>query len=359
MSWETINPRQLVTEEIAAGGGWVNSHTHIDRSYIINAANWGKTADPLHVKWDHPDEFKARASVGDIVGHMSQVIENQLAQGVQALGSFIDCDSVVRDKNLRAAEKLKERYGRDIRLKFMNQPIKGLMDPVERAWFEEAADYVDIIGGLPERDSGAHHETDHSAEHLDIIFDIARARGKALHIHGDQLNQPSQRDTEQVIAKTIEYDYQGNVSLVHCISLAAQAKAYRQAVYDQLREQDISVISCPTAWIDCRRNETLAPTHNAITPVDEMLAAGVRVALGTDDIADIYKPFNDGDMWTELRFLLEANHLYDIAALARIATVNGLHVLGLEAGAAIEAVPGGELDAAAETPVRGLARKAG
>lgn len=332
MNWETIDPKQLVTDEVTARGGWVNSHAHIDRSYIINQANWGRTADPLRVKWNLTDEFKASASVGEIVGHMSQVVENQLSQGAQALGSFIDCDSVVKDKSLLAAQELKERYGQDIQLTFMNQPIKGLVDPVERAWFEAAADYVDIIGGLPEKDNADHHETDRSAEHLDIIFGIARARDKRLHIHADQLNQPSQRDTEQVIAKTVEHDYQGMVSLVHCISLAAQAKAYRQAIYDQLREHDISVIACPTAWIDCQRNETLAPTHNAITPVDEMLEAGVRVAIGTDNIADIYKPFSDGDMWTELRFLLEANHFYDIAALARIATVNGLHVLGLEAG---------------------------
>jgi cytosine/adenosine deaminase-related metal-dependent hydrolase len=61
-----------------------------------------------------------------------------------------------------------------------------------------------------------------------------------------------------------------------------------------------------------------------------MIPAGVRVALGTDDIADIYKPFSDGDMWTELRFLLEATHLYDIDALTEIATTNGLKALYLE-----------------------------
>jgi hypothetical protein len=37
-----------------------------------------------------------------------------------------------------------------------------------------------------------------------------------------------------------------------------------------------------------------------------------------------------------LRFLLEANHLYEIADLARIATANGMHVLGLEADAGSE-----------------------
>jgi hypothetical protein len=34
-------------------------------------------------------------------------------------------------------------------------------------------------------------------------------------------------------------------------------------------------------------------------------------------------------MWTELRFLLEAQRMYDIDVLADIATVSGLKVLGL------------------------------
>lgn len=330
MSWENINPRDELENMVCENGGWVNSHAHIDRSYIINRDNWAKTGDSLQVKWSHTDQFKATASIETIAGHMSRAIEGQLEQGTQAMGSFIDCDSVVRDKNIRAAELVKDRYGGDIQLVFMNQPIKGLMDPTERSWFEEAAEFVDIIGGLPERDGNPGKENDQSDEHFDIIFDIAKQLDKPLHIHVDQMNDPSQRDTERAIQKTRENGYMGKVTLIHCISLAAQQKEYRERMYRELIEQDIGVISCPTAWIDCRRNEILAPTHNSITPVEEMTEAGVRVAIGTDNIADIYKPFSDGDMWTELKFLLEATHYYDLKQLGKIATVNGLQVLGLQ-----------------------------
>lgn len=331
MSWQQINPKQILLEKIKANGGWVNAHTHIDRSYIINDQNYAKTADPLHLKWDHPDEFKKKVTVEDIVRHMSQVVENQLRQGVQALGSFIDCDSVVKDKNLKAAQILRDKYKDQIEIKFIHQPIKGLFaNPDDRKWFEEAASFVDIIGGLPERDSELKLGQNRKAEHLDILFETAKKNGnKPLHVHVDQLNDPAQRDTELLVQKTKQHSYAGKVAAIHCISLAAQPKEYRQTVYKQLAEQNITVVACPSAWIDARRNETLAPTHNSVTPVEEMLPFGVRVALGTDDIADIYKPFSDGDMWTELRFLLEATHLYDIEALAEIATTNGLKALDL------------------------------
>ncbi len=328
MAWQSINPKEILLDKIRAKG-WVNTHTHIDRSYIINDENYVKTGDSLELKWDHPDEFKAKMSVEDIVGHMSQVIDNQLKQGVQALGSFIDCDSVVKDKNLKAADIIKTNYKGQIQLKFIHQPIKGLMDATERQWFEEAASYVDIIGGLPERDSKLKIGVDRKAEHLDILFETAKKHTKPLHVHVDQLNDPEQRDTELLINKTREHGYSGKVSAIHCISLAAQKKSYREKIYKQLVEQDITVIACPSAWIDSRRSEVLVPGHNSVTPIDEMIPAGVRVALGTDDIADIYKPFSDGDMWTELRILLEACHFYDMDALSDIATTNGRKALGI------------------------------
>ena len=330
MSWQQINPRQTLEDKIKANGGWVNAHTHIDRSYIVNWDNWEKTSDSLEVKWDHPDEFKAKVSVEEIVQHMSQVIDNQLAQGVQALGSFIDCDSVVKDKNLQAADKLRDKYkDSPIQIKFIHQPIKGLMNETERKWFEEAASFVDIIGGLPERDSELKLGEDKKAEHLDILFETAKKHDKPLHIHIDQLNDPTQRDTELLIDKTREHEYKGKVAAVHCISVAAQEKSVREAIYSGLVEQDITVIACPSAWIDSRRSEQKAVRHNTVTSIDEMVPAGVRVALGTDDIADIYKPFSDGEMWTELRFLLEATHFYDIDKLTEIASVNGARALFL------------------------------
>ena len=94
-------------------------------------------------------------------------------------------------------------------------------------------------------------------------------------------------------------------------------------------DADLSFVSCPTAWIDHRRSEKLSVTHNAITPIDEMVPLGLTVAIGSDNICDIYKPFSDGNMVTELRFLLEATHFYNIEDLVDIATTNGRKVIGL------------------------------
>jgi cytosine/adenosine deaminase-related metal-dependent hydrolase len=116
---------------------------------------------------------------------------------------------------------------------------------------------------------------------------------------------------------------------VHGISIAAHPKSYREEVYKMCLDAGLSFVACPTAWIDARREETMAPSHNAVTPVDEMIPRGIVVAIGCDNVCDLYKPFADGDMLTELRVLLESTHFYDTAELVRIAVDNGRKVLGL------------------------------
>ena len=95
------------------------------------------------------------------------------------------------------------------------------------------------------------------------------------------------------------------------------------------KDAGLSFISCPSAWIDHPRREDLVPSHNATTPVDELLEHDLTVAIGSDNIHDIYKPYSDGDMMFELRMLLEACKIYDEEQLIKIATHNGKKVLGL------------------------------
>lgn len=325
----SIDPKQILLDKIKSQGGWVNAHAHIDRAYILDQDNFKLTNAPLEEKWRLPDEYKAKATVDNIYGNMARVLENMVSQGVRAIGSFIDVDPVIEDKAIKAAIKARDNFKDKIEIKFINQVVKGVIDPEARKWFDIGAEFADIIGGLPEKDAGR------EAEHLDVLFNAGKQNGgKMLHVHIDQYNSPDQRDTELLVKKTIEYNYQNKVVAIHCISVGAQPKNYRQQLYKKMKDAGIMVVVCPCGWIDnswvaSQEADVIGPIHNAIAPVKEMIAAGLTVAIGTDNIQDIYKPFNDGDMWTELRFLLETSHFYDIEALTNIASDNGLKVLGL------------------------------
>ena len=158
---------------------------------------------------------------------------------------------------------------------------------------------------------------------------LSARSGLPLHVHVDQNNTASEVETEMLARATMRYGLEGRVVAVHGISIACHPKKYRQEVYKMCKDAGIVFVTCPTAWIDSRRTELLSPTHNAITPVDEMLNYDIPVALGTDNIHDIYKPYSTGDMSIELKFLLEATHIYDHDALFDIAVTNGQKILDL------------------------------
>ena len=187
-------------------------------------------------------------------------------------------------------------------------------------------DKIDIIGSLPGADKGQ------EKEHLETVLMLGNIFEKRVHVHVDQLNTAKEKETELLARLTMEMGMEDKVTAVHAISLACHPKWYREEVYKMCKDAGLSFISCPTAWIDARRTEELAPTHNAITPVDELLQHDLVVALGSDNIHDVYKPYSTGDMRTELKFLLEATHIYDQPTLIKIARENGLEVIGLNDG---------------------------
>jgi len=318
-----FNLREHIVRKIVANGGWSNVHAHIDRAYTMTQENFGMYQAPLRAKWDLVDHMKRESSVDDITDRMSRAIEMMLAQGVTTLGTFIDVDSVIEDKAIKAASIVRERYKSDIAIKFINQVLKGVLDPKAREWFDIGAEFVDIIGGLPGKDIG------HEEAHIEILLEAGKRMGKMVHVHTDQLNTASEKETELLAHKTIEFGMEGRVVAIHGISIAAHHKAYRDSLYELLKKADMTIVSCPTAWIDNSRTEELAPTHNAITPVDELVKAGVRVAIGTDNINDLFVPHIDGDMWTELRLMLAACRFTDIDELVKIATTNGRIAIGL------------------------------
>ncbi len=318
--------RETLLQKIAANGGWTNSHAHIDRAYTITEENYALANKLRSEKWTLNDELRRNSTVDQIYDRMAKAIERMLEQGVTSLGSFIDVDCNVKDKAIQAAQRVREKYKSDMTIKFLNQSSNGLFNDAKesRKWFEVGAEFVDIIGGLLKAD------VDRAPEHLDILLGTAKRLGKMVHVHIDELNTPEEKETELLARKTIEHALQGRVVGIHSISINAHPLEYRESVYKLVKEAEMMFIACPVSWLNERRSEVLTPTHNPVTPIDEMIPRGITVGLGTDNIADIWMPFNNADMWMDLRVLLEAAHYYHLDELVNVATKNGRKILGIK-----------------------------
>merc|ERR1711920_153638 len=88
----------------------------------------------------------------------------------------------------------------------------------------------------------------------------------------------------------------------------------------------IGIVICPSAALSMKMLPMQAPLHNSIGPFVKLKAAGVRTHLGIDNIADLFMPIVDGDMWTEARMLMETCRFYDLEQVADWATTPPLHI---------------------------------
>ena len=322
------NPLYELNCKIWQQGGFVNSHAHLDRAFTVTPENMKSVVyNHLHEKWKYIDEYKRNATEEDFYKNITSALNSQQSLCTSHCMSFIDIDTVVGFKAIDAANRARE-YAKALGIEFKVacQTLKGISDRESQSLIITALEdnMIDIIGSLPGADKG------NEDKHMDFILMLGAAYGKRVHVHVDQLNTASEKETEMLARKTIEHGMEGKVTAVHSISLACHPKKYREEVYKMSIDAGLSFIACPTAWIDARRTEEMAPIHNAVTPVDELIKHGLTVALGSDNIHDVYKPFSTGDMRTELKFLLESTHIYDEPALIKIARQSGLEVCGFK-----------------------------
>merc|ERR1712100_320963 len=127
---------------------------------------------------------------------------------------------------------------------------------------------------------------------------------------------------------------QGRVYGIHSISVSAKEESEQDRIIALCKEADVGIVICPSAALSMKMLPMKSPLHNSIGPFVKLREAGVRTYLGIDNIADLFMPVVDGDMWTEARMLMEACRHYDFDEVADWATTPPLHIV--KEGAAVK-----------------------
>jgi cytosine/creatinine deaminase len=321
---ETERERLAITSEpwnlkreflnlVSEYGGFASYHAHFDKAYLISMDNLQLGQVDMQKKWELYKYLKENYTHEDLVKRISRGVEAMITQGVTHCRTLVDADSTVKLMPVQAAREVKEKYKSRIRMEIGTQPLQGVIDPESRKCFIEACELADCVGGLPSKDRPM------PEKHIDILMGIAKDLGKRLDVHVDQENNPFESETELLALKTIEHGLEGRVSAVHAISLAAKPKVEQDRIIRVMKDAGLTVIVCPSAALSMKQLEVPAPLHNSIAPLAALLDAGVRVVLGVDNIADLFMPLVDGDMWFECRLLMEATRFYDIKSVAQLA----------------------------------------
>tara|TARA_Y100000741_G_scaffold240150_1_gene183889 strand:- start:3696 stop:4631 length:936 start_codon:yes stop_codon:yes gene_type:complete len=296
---------------------WTCHHLHIDKSNTISPYLLNESVKHMKNKWFYMRNIKKNYTKDDLKKRMLNTTKNLVSQGCYKIRTFIDIDSIVGLTALKAANEVKQFWRKhNVNLQIGTQLLEGLETQENIDLFDKACYYVDFIGCLPSRDKIPE-------KHLEIVFDKAKELNLDIEAHLDQLNIPSEKETELFCDFVEKYKFHGRARAIHSISLACHPIDYQHKIAKKLSELNIGVIICPSAAISMtQHNEFIAPIHNSIAPVKILLENNVKIGLGVDNIQDIFVPFCDGNLQFELRLLAEAERIYDINTLINIASNN-------------------------------------
>lgn len=335
-------------------GGLVNAHSHLDIAYILDlpgvAARLGRYVTgnvsrsgelPLRTKIDELDLLLRQsdehaATLGE---RLSRAVADFQAQGCHAARTCFTVGTELAIGPLEEAAAIRDRLRGSFTLQLTALPLRSLAALAEWRHFSEVcgSGLIDVVGGLPQSEPGD------PREYLDHLLDLAGSLDKPTEVHVDEYLAADERETEALASAAAAARRRGfsrGIAAVHAVTLAAHPPDYRKRVAARLAEADVAVVTCPRAAISMQDLNVASYLHNAIAPIRDLLGAGVTVAIGTDNIRDIFVPLSGGSLVEEADFLAEATRIYDLDRLADMASRNGAAVLGLpwpQAGVATDA----------------------
>jgi cytosine deaminase len=326
---------------IASKGGIVNAHLHLDRAGTLNTiaedpvsqtssvaeisslslASKHRLISAIHESPDYePDRLKKRVEF-----FLDQIV----SAGTRRAETLVDVTlDRVKLSALDVFIDLKRQYAGKLDLQVGAYSPLGFTAAEPARWdlLLAGAHRADFIGSLPERDDRIDY-TDHIGfdEHCLRIIGLSAEQKKSIHIHVDQRNDPRENGTERVITAVqqlgISWDptQEPMIWLIHVISPSTYDEPRFEAILAALAELNIGVICCPSAALSMRQLRPIRiPAYNSIARVLEMLAAGIYVRLGSDNICDIPSPSGTCDLLNEIFVLSNALRYYDVDILASL-----------------------------------------
>ncbi len=341
-------PEHSGQTEIDAGNklvipGFVNSHTHLDKADLLSRMRPDQFGGTLDENRRLIREFKENYTIPGMKERAGNVVREMVRQGTTAIRTQVDIDLTAKLLPLTAICELKEEYDGIVDMEICAFPQEGVLKPGTRELLEEAltpTDHrlkggADLLGGLPLVEKTGEEQK----RHINILFEIAKKHDRGLEVQIDESNDPEDFMLPYLAQKTIEEGYEGRVSATHCISLSKVCDETARETIEKVKEAGINIIVTPSCNLitNFPDRQGFRP-YNSITRVKDLVENGINVAMGTDNIRDIFYPLGNGSMIREMHVLATTTRMSgieDIAHLLSIASLNGARIMGLDYGVVI------------------------
>lgn len=312
-------------------------HIHLDTTQTAGEPNWNQTGT-LFEGIERWAERKALLTEEDVKQRALKTLKWQIANGVQHVRTHVD----VSDPTLTALKgmlSLKEELKESVDLQIVAFPQEGILSyPNGKALLKEAVEMgADVIGAIP------HFEftREYGVESLHYVFELAQKYNTLIDVHCDEIDDEQSRFVETVAALAHRDQIGHRVTASHTTAMHSYNGAYTSRLFRLLKLSGIHFVANPLVNIHLQGRFDDYPKRRGVTRVKEMLAAGINVCFGHDDVFDPWYPLGTGNMLQVLHMGLhicqimgyeQLNQSLDLISTHSARTMNLQDNYGLDEG---------------------------
>jgi len=268
-------------------------HTHLDKGHI-----WPRRHNPdgtfmgalLAVELDR----EANWSAADIERRMDFALRCAFAHGTAAIRTHLDSAPPQNEVTWAVFDQMRARWADRIELQAVALVGPDIMLdlPTYRRVAARAAASGGHLGGAIAVWPDARRAVYNAVE-------LAGELGLDLDLHVDETLEIESSALRHLADAVIETGFKGKVLAGHSCVLSVQDAATAAATIERVAEAGIAVVALPMCnmYLQHRRNDPapLTPRYSGVTLVNELRAAGVPVALASDNTRDPFYAYGDLD----------------------------------------------------------------
>jgi cytosine/creatinine deaminase len=310
--------------------GFVEAHCHLDKNLTLERV--GNASGTLMEAIENWVAFKPKLTHADYLERVVSGLRMALLNGVTALRTHVDVSVV---GGLTALEAVLEARGKFVEA--MDVQIVALggagIDDAETEMIEAAMMAgADVVGGCP-------WITPDPTATVRAAFELAEKTGKPVDLHVDETENPGVNTLEVIARETLERGMNGRVTVGHCCSLEFMMQPEADDLMELVARAGLHVVSLPACNLNLQ-GRGMHPAPRGLTRVAELLARGVNVSFGSDNVQDPFHPIGDYDPLKAANLGVIAAHLSGSAQMleslemvtTRPASALRLEGYGLEVG---------------------------
>jgi len=261
----------------------------------------------------------------DMVMRAQAALERLLLNGTTAVRTHVNVGGGVGVNYLRAVQQAVAGFRdlMDIQIVALTaSPMTGAEGAENRAALLEAVALgVDLVGGCPHLDPDPQGLIDNALR-------VASDAGIGIDLHVDETLDPDMLSLRMLARSVMDTGFPHEVSASHCVSLSMVPRSVQEAVAREAAEARIAVIPLPQTNLFLQGWEHDVAMPRGIAPINVLRDAGVRVAVGADNVQDPFNPMGRSDALETASLLVMAAHQLPDAAVELVGN-SGRDVLGV------------------------------